>query len=550
MEKQKTKPGNDLSKEQTIKRNNLPRDGGYRQIISLYFYLWRKKKLAILRRLREKPVSGLIVAIGTLWFYFIPFQFSRQAGRIVSGSEGFQWMATLFFLLGMIPAAFWHTGEERTMFPYNTPAGLFTAPLDRKALVTVHRAGEELTGFLMLSWQLVVFGILAYGVPVWKILLYLISYLPVKTLFHMAFTHGLHISGRKTPERMRRLRRFLIIEIILLFLPLAIAVFQGVRNPDSLLEIWQQSPAVLLPVFGNMIALIAVIFGSAVTGLQLLGTGLLVLFSVTFAVVAIRSETDGSFIENEILSANEVRTSLERNGAKVSRRKGNRAIFKKSGAGVLSEHHEMLIRNRVGGWFSWKFFLFAAIGIALASGGYFRPEMRETVPLIAAAVLIYKSFFVSGAGLYGSDMQHPWIFLFPIPALRKTYHLFRTDLILELMSATVLLLPVMFLPGTDHVRSGVISLFVLFVCMTSVVLHPGISHQLQRFFGIGETSALLQSVLRLLLDIVIWGIPGVAGFVALLFGVVPLAVAIVLVFGSLWFFLALLLASRMFTRPV
>lgn len=417
-------------------------------------YLMIKSIKNTIKNLGKKPLKTIGIAIGIIYFLFIPF-FMKEFVLLLNMNNkyGFIILATITALYLRLPSTLAYFKRKGLAFTQSDVNLVLTTPINPKqgliyALVKTMHAG------LMMSVVVFISAIVLFHIPVAIILIYLL----VNETFSKIGNYSLAIimyGSERLTNKQKNILKWCVYSILAIFTS-AIAYFVVYKSLNqgfdinNIIAIVTHPLLLMIPIFGWELGwLNLIVLGP--TPINIISTILYFLSTITITYLAYKMSIKGDYYE-DALSFSENLAYIESKGSDLSfseafGKKRKHYDYKGKLKGTFSKvifSKQLIERRRTKRFFfSIKDLMFLLLGIGIGVLSIFVDDLLNVNNffIVMCGISVYLSIFFNPQPTWKKDFKNYQIFVMPDTFKNKLFNATLLEHCVSFVRAVIITLP-------------------------------------------------------------------------------------------------------------
>lgn len=507
--------------------------------ISPIIYLYRKTFINRLKKALKKPITYIYIVLAVIYIGAVFGSFGTMFKSIGTDSA-----STITAFLTVIAFIFTpanliaYSKRKGLIFRHSDIHFLFPAPIGPKRILLYSHI-RTIFMSLIINIVMSIGGVLWFGMPVWKMLVYFIFSCVVENILEaalMLLCYGNERFGKKQMFVFQLLMYALIGMFVLIGIVMYVREGAGLQ---VIINYLHGDMIQMVPVIGWYIAYLHLLFMGATT-VNVICSGLFFGAVILLAVMAARMRCTGEYYEDAIKFAEDYEVSRQK-GKKGEvavagwKKKYGKAEVNYKGSYAKALFYRQLLEYKKNRFFIFGFYtlLCLAIGTGTAIFAY-RSEITTFLPFAILGIMAYLTFiFSSYAGKWGKELEKPYTYLIPDSSFHKLWYATLIEHIRSLVDGCLLAIPAAIVIKLPIVQT--IMIIVIYICMQACKLYAEV--MVEAFMGnlLGNTG---KQFARLFFEGLVIGIGIVAAAIGTLIasvevGFLALIIATVILTGAM-----------------
>lgn len=415
------------------------------------WYLTKRSFINRLKRALHKPVSYLYFILIIVYAVIIIFSFGSlaEAGG-VEDKRGIVYLMTVWIYFIFCSNFLSYAKMKGIIFRPSHAHLVFTAPISSK-VVLLHGAilNYTVTFFADLLFSIAAFWI--FDVPLANaVLLFFFTFIA-----ETAFEAGLIVFLYSGEERFRKWITAVRIGIFLILAAVAATagwyLVQEGLNISSALHFLESPVLQMIPVAGwNMAAVRFIVLGRDMW--NTIGMVLYIVLCAVMLFAAYRIKCSGEYYEDAAKFADDYKKLKEKSKKGESSIPWGKKKYRLSKASYKGTGAKAIFYRQLSEYKKERFFIFGGFTVTALIGAvvcivFVDPaaEFSSQLPpgVVLMGIIAYVTFIGTGfLGKWGKELELPYIYLIPAPAVKKLWYATLIDHIKSLIDVSIFAIPV------------------------------------------------------------------------------------------------------------
>lgn len=453
--------------------------------ISPIIYLYRKTSINRVKKALKKPVTYIYIVLAGIYLYMVFNSFGMMLGNIgtASASTITAFLTVIVFLF--TPAnLIAYSKRKGLIFRQSDIHFLFPSPIGpKRILLYSHLRTIFMT--LIINIIMSIGGVLWFGMPVWKMLIYFLFSCGVENILEAALMI-LCYGNERFDKKQMLIFQFLMYALIGVFVIIGIVMYIREGAAFQVVVNYLHSDIIqMVPVIGWYIAFLHLLFMGP-TAVNIICSCLFFASVVICLIMAVKMKCSGEYYEDAIRFAEDYEVTRQKS------KKGEVAImgFKKKygkaevtyrGSYAKALFYRQLLEYRKNRFFIFGFYtlLCLVIGIGTAVLAY-KGHFDAFAPFVLLAVMAYLTFiFSSYPGKWGKELEKPYTYLIPDSSFHKLWYATLIEHIRSLTDGCLIALPTAVILRIPVIQT--IMIIAVYVCMQACKLYAEV--MVEAFLG-------------------------------------------------------------------
>lgn len=448
------------------------------------FYLSKKILENRVKKALKKPVT-YIYSIFVIWYFYCIFRFFPSLFKMLPDKESALTAILTVIVFIVVPSnLIAYSKRKGLIFRESDVHFLFSSPISPKKILLYAHIKNILIG-LILYIIVMIGGVLWFGMPVWKMLVYFLFSFVLQNILEastMILCYG--------NEKLDKKQMFAIQTGMYLLIGIFVLIGVGVYVKDGMVfgavVNYLHNPAIqIVPVIGWNIAFLHLLFMGPET-INIIGSLLYFAAVMILCFAAWRMRCSGEYFEDAIKFAEDYEEAREKGKAgEVAfigwKKKYGKATVSYKGRYAKAIFYRQLLEYKKNRFFIFGFYTLVclAVGIGLAAYGYYE-GFGNYSSFIIMGVMAYLTLLFSGyAGKWGKELKKPYTYLIPDTPFRKLWYATLMEHIRSLIDGCLITLPSGIVLGIPLLQ--IFLIIGVYVCMQACKLYADV--MVEAFLG-------------------------------------------------------------------
>lgn len=453
--------------------------------ISPIIYLYRKTFINRVKKAMKKPITYVYIVLAVIYLAAIFGSFGIMFGRIgtdpASTITAFLTVVVFLFTPANLIA---YSKRKGLIYRHSDIHFLFPSPIGPKRILLYSHLRTILMT-LIVNIIMTAGGVLWFGMPVWKMLVYFILSCVVENLLEAALM--ILCYGNERFDR----RQMLVFQILMYALVgsfVLIGIMMYIREGAGIQVIINYvhgDMIQMVPIIGWYIALLHLLFMGPTT-VNVICSCLFFVSAALLVIMAVRMKCTGEYYEDAIKFAEDYEVTRQK-GKKGEvaivgwKKKYLKAEVTYKGSYARALFYRQLLEYKKNRFFIFGFYTLLCLGLGIGTAVFaYQSESVAFIPFAVLGVMAYLTFiFSSYPGKWGKELEKPYTYLIPDSPFHKLWYATLIEHIRALADGCLLTLPTALVIKLSAAQT--VMIIAVYVCMQACKLYAEV--MVEAFLG-------------------------------------------------------------------